>query len=127
MTLEKENAFAEIKEKLPPMRERIYNVLSASLYGATKEEICKATGIKGSTVTGRLDELRLKGLVYTHEFNEKTHYIATNPENRHLYADLYLIKKMEQCMSRAKKLFPKLEDDVWDRMNKEIVKIAEKC
>lgn len=126
MTLEKEKAFEDVKPKLPSMRQRIYDTLSASIFGATKQQICKATGIKGTTVTGRLDELRSDGLVYTHVFRDQTHYIATNPENRHAVADLYAMKKMEQWIKRGKKLFPNLPESFWDAPNKEVVKIAER-
>lgn len=122
MSIEKENAFETVKPKMPSMRERIFSVLSSSIYGATVQEISECTGIKESTITGRLDELMDSGRVYPIETGGKTRYVASDAVSIHFHAKRRKLEKMDIYIKRGKKLFPDVQDFLWGVLEKKLQK-----
>lgn len=122
MSAEKETAYKEILPKMPPMRERIFSVLGSSIYGATVNEISECTGIKESTVTGRLDELMDSGRVYAVQVGGKTRYVASDASSIHFHAKKRRLEKMDIFIKRGKKMFPDVQDFVWAVFEKKLQK-----
>lgn len=52
-----------VQPRLQKQRELVYELIEGSKYGMTNQELCDATGIKSSTISGRIRELKLHGRI----------------------------------------------------------------
>lgn len=122
MSAEKKNAYKEQLPKIPPMRERILDMLRLSgEMGASVSEISNHLHIKQSTVTGRLDELMDMGVVHSKEFERtSTRYFASHPLFFGMFAKSRKIYKMRILLNRCKAMFPNVTETLWEEMENEI-------